>query len=196
MHVQNQREVAVGSPDQSPGIRLICLACSQQDLQQYRAWSRVLSDNVELLIIEVQPAARSAQGEVLLTPSTDVHALAKRLHVSLSRPHAVFGQHQGAQLAFELTILAEATYPDQTRHLFVSSCDSPHTPTLGPQLIGIKVPTTVLYPPGALKNLLGWHGFIRRELELIELPDAQADPHLLDQRLVRIFNSHLGLLSF
>ena len=192
MHVQNEQEAAVGSPDPAPGIRLICLACNPQDLQQYRTWSRVLSDNIELLIIETRPAAPS-QGAA---PSTDVHALAKRLHVCLSTPHALFGQEQGAQLAFELTILAEAAYPGQTRHLFVSSCDSPRIPIHATQSIGIKVPTTVLYPPGALANLLGWHGFLRRELELIELPDARTDPHLLDQRLVRIFNSHLGLLSF
>ncbi|MBA1204080.1 hypothetical protein G7009_20370 [Pseudomonas capeferrum] len=196
MRVQNQREVTVGGPDPSPGIRLICLACSRQDLQQYRAWSRVLSDNVELLVIEVQPLGDSAQGDASTAPSADAHALAKHLHVSLSEPHAIFGQHQGAQLAFELTMLAEASYPGQTRHLFVSSCDSPRFQATSNQPIVIKVPTTLLYPPGALANLLEWHGFIRRELELIELPDALTDPLLLNQRLVRIFNSHLGLLSF
>jgi hypothetical protein len=44
--------------------------------------------------------------------------------------------------------------------------------------------------------MLGWHAFVRRELELIELPEHSVDKSYQDQRLVRIFTTHLGLLGF
>lgn len=44
--------------------------------------------------------------------------------------------------------------------------------------------------------MLGWHSLARRALELIELPASPVDSSLLNQRLVRIFNTHLGLLDF
>ncbi|MBJ9978464.1 hypothetical protein IAE35_24265 [Pseudomonas sp. S75] len=194
MHVQNPSAPAhAGS---TPRIRLICLACSQQHLDQYRAWAYALSEPVELIAVDIQRQAECAPCDPLQGPSALTRTLAEYLHPYLGEPHAVFGQRLGAHRAFELVQLAEREYPGQTRHLFVSSCDSPEVTEPGASNHAIHVPMTVLYPAGSLPGTLGWHAFVRRELELIELPEPSADPSFLDQRLVRIFNTHLGLLSF
>lgn len=194
MHVQNlPAPEASGSSAQ---IRLICLACSPQHLERYRAWAYALSDTIELIAVDVQRHADCAPSDLQQGPSPLARTLADHLHPYLNQPHAIFGQRLGAHLAFELTQLAEREHPGQTRHLFVSSCDSPRATEPRASISAIQVPMTVLYPAGSLSQMLGWHAFVRRELELIELPDASEDPSHVDQRLVRIFDTHLGLLSF
>ncbi|HGM5583382.1 TPA: thioesterase II family protein [Pseudomonas putida] len=194
MHVQ--KPPATEDSGQPPRTRLICLACRQEHLEQYRAWSNALSDHIELIAVDVRRHAECSPCDPLHGPSPLARTVAKHLHPYLKGPHALFGQCLGAHLAFELAQLAEREYPGQTRHLFVSSCDSPRVAEPGASANAIRLPVTVLYPLGALPEMLGWHAFVRRELELIELPDHRVDKSYQDQRLVRIFNTHLGLLSF
>ncbi|MDH0305349.1 MULTISPECIES: thioesterase domain-containing protein [unclassified Pseudomonas] len=180
------------TPEQSSRIRLICLACTRQQLIQYRTWAQTLSDPVELIAVDVLSSVQLDTLACAPPPSALVRILAEQLQPFLSQPHAVFGQTLGAHIALALTQLAQDKYPGLTRHLFVSSCDSPEFAVTST----IHVPMTVLYPPGSMAAMLGWHALARRELELIELPPPSADGSLLNQRLVRIFNTHLGLLSF
>ncbi|MDH0649566.1 thioesterase domain-containing protein [Pseudomonas sp. GD03858] len=180
------------TPEQSSRIRLICLACTRPQMIQYRTWAQTLSDPIELIAVDV-PSAVQPSTLATAYPSTALaEILAERLQPYLAQPHAVFGQAAGAPLALALTQLAQGKHPGQTRHLFVSSCDSPEL-SAAPV---IQVPMTVLYPPGSMAAMLGWHAPARRALELIELPLPSAGSSLLNQRLVRIFNAHLGLLSF
>ncbi|MDF0733700.1 thioesterase domain-containing protein [Pseudomonas entomophila] len=187
---------AFGDLEQPSRIRLICLACSQQNLAQYRAWAHTLNDYIELMAVDVERDAGCAPSDPQRGPSALAHVIADRLQPFLSEPHALFGQHLGAHMAFELAQLAERRFPGRTRHLFVSSCDSPRVTAPFADEQALRMPVTVLYPAGALPGMLGWHAFARRELELIELPEPNPDTSSLDQRFVRIFNTHLGLLSF
>lgn len=194
MHVQ--KPSVTEHSGQPPRTRLICLACSQEHLEQYRAWSHALSDHIELVAVDVRRHAECSPCNPLQGPSALARTVAKYLHPYLEGPHALFGQRLGAHMAFELAQLAEREYPEQTRHLFVSSCDSPRVAKPAASENAIRIPVTVLYPPGTLPEMLGWHAFVRRELELIELPEHSVDKSYQDQRLVRIFNTHLGLLGF
>lgn len=49
-----------------------------------------------------------------------------------------------ARMAVEGTLLAERPHPEQTRHLFVSSCDSPQVSQPGASERAVRVPMTVL----------------------------------------------------
>ncbi|WP_455920803.1 thioesterase II family protein [Pseudomonas putida] len=63
----------------------------------------------------------------------------------------------------------------------------------------LDVPLTALYgsddPLDPLAVMLRWGQFTQREFELIELPGDHFFVHSQHQRLVHIFNTHLGLLS-
>jgi len=196
VHAQNYQEATDGDSGQLARIRLICLACSQENLERYRSWTTGLNDHIELVAVDVQREAECVPGTLLQPPTELAHALASRLQVFLDKPHALFGHDLGAHMAFQVAQVAEGLYPDQTRRLFVSSCDSPDAPPPGLFEAGLKTPVTALYPPGALTRMLGWHAFARRELELIELPEHAEDASHQDLRLIRIFNTHLGLLGF
>lgn len=190
MHVQTRQEI---TPDQPSRIRLICLASTRQQLAQYRTWARTLSDPIELVAVDVPSIADLEQSAALPVAGRLTQALREQLQPYLGQPHALFAQGLGAHIALALIQQVQVACPGQTRHLFVSSCDSPQFSTTN---LPLHVPMTVLYPPGSLAAMLGWHSLVRRELELIELPMPSVDASLLNQRLVRIFNSHLGLLSY
>jgi hypothetical protein len=192
VHVQNQAATTTEAP---PRTRLICLASHRQELIQYRTWAQTLSDPIELVAVDIPLCADLGAPAPAQSPAMLARTLAQLLQPYLAGPHAVFGQGPGAHVALALTQLAQHAYPGQTRHLFVSSSDSPELAGSHSQL-SIEVPITVLYPPGSLAAMLGWHSLGRRELELIELPASSDDTSLLNQRLVRIFNTHLGLFSF
>ena len=185
-----------GNSQQADRVRLICLACSQENLERYRAWSHALGDHIELIAVDVQREAECTPSDLLQPPTPVAQALFSRLQVFLGKPHALFGQHWGAHMAFQVAQLAERSYPGQTRRLFVSGCDSPEAPPPGALDPALSIPVTALYPPGALPRMLGWHAFAQRELELIELAQHDGDRGSQDQRLLRIINTHLGLLSF
>ncbi|QBF24550.1 hypothetical protein EXN22_02205 [Pseudomonas tructae] len=179
---------------QPPRIRLICLACSQDHLSQYRAWSAELNDQIELVTVNVLAYGSLNVAQPLQDHCTLVASLVERLQVYLGKPHALFGQGPGAQLALTLARHTEHLHPGQTRHLFVSNCDSPLTPP--DDAPGrLNVPVTALYRSGQLPRMLGWHAFSAREIELIELPDEPVDGPQRNQRLIQIINTHLGLLS-
>lgn len=180
----------------SARIRLLCLACSRENLERYRAWSHELSDHIELITVDVQREAECLPSDLLQPPPPVAQALFSRLQVFLGKPHALYGQHWGAHMAFQMAQLAERAYPGQTRRLFVSACDSPEAPPPGTLDPALSTPVTALYPPGALPRMLGWHAFAQRELELIELAPPSDDTRPQDERLIRIINTHLGLLSF
>lgn len=188
MHVQTRQDT---TPDQPPRIRLICLANTRQQLAQYRTWARTLSDPIELVAVDVPSIADLEQSLPISGRLTQ--ALVEQLQPYLMQPHAVFAQGLGAHIALALIQQVQGACPGLTRHLFVASCDSPQFSTT---YLPLHIPMTVLYPPGSLAAMLGWHSLVRRELELIELPVQAVDTSLLNQRLVRIFNAHLGLLSF
>lgn len=192
MHVQTRQQSSTETPSR---VRLICLACTRQQLIQYRTWARTLSDPIELVAVDVPATVMPGALDPTQPASEQAKTLAEHLQPYLAQPHALFGQHQGAHVALALTHLAQGSYPGQTRHLFVSSCDSPAYTATGLAHPALQVPITVLYPPGALAAMLGWHSQARRALELIEMPAGTVDSSMLNQRLVRIFNTHLGLLG-
>jgi len=188
-----QRRTVSGSA-QPPQIRLICLACSQDHLSQYRAWSVALNDHIELVTVNVLAYGDPIRSLPLHGNPTLIDSLIERLQVYLRKPHALFGQGAGAQLALALARHTEQLHPGQTRHLFVATSDSPQADP-AEAAAGLSVPVTALYPSGSLPRMLGWHDHSGREIELIELPDAAGDAPQLNQRLIQIINTHLGLLS-
>ncbi|SPO64333.1 thioesterase domain-containing protein [Pseudomonas sp. JV241A] len=194
MHAPTLQRRTVPGSAQPPQIRLICLACSQDHLSQYRAWSVALNDHIELVTVNVLAYGDLTRPLPLQNNPTLIAALVERLQVYLHKPHALFGQGVGAQLAFALARNTEQLHPGQTRHLFVSTSDSPSADA-GEAPAGLKVPVTALYPSGYLPRMLGWHDYSCREIELIELPDDQGEAPRFNQRLIQIINTHLGLLS-
>ena len=186
MHVQTR---AQASSEQPTIIRLICLACSRQQLGQYRLWADALEAPCELIAVDLPPTGPDrSQADLART-------LAEQLEPYLAQPHALFGQGQGALVVLALTQRAQRTWPGQTRHLFVAGCDSPVLTSSSAEA-AIQVPMTVLYPSGALAAMLGWNRLASRGLELIELPADSTDKTLFNPRILRIINTHLGLLSF
>lgn len=70
MHVQTQ------APHEQPTrIRLICLACSRQQLEQYRQWAEALSEPVEVIAVDL-PATACLDS---VDPDESSHALASAL---------------------------------------------------------------------------------------------------------------------
>lgn len=183
-HVQTRAQPISEPPIR---IRLICLACSRAQLAQYRRWAEALSESAELIAVDLPPSAFQATSAEL------ARSLAERLRPYLETPHALFGQSQGALAALALAQLAQRIWPSQTRHLFVAGCDSPNAASRPDT--AVQVPMTVVYPPGALATMLGWNPLAGRGLELIELAASGADDPVFSERIVRIFNTHLGLLS-
>lgn len=196
MHAQTSHASMPNDLQPPCRVRLICLACSPLNLEQYRAWSRALNDPIELVAIDLQREAGCHPSDLQRAPSTFAHTIVERLKPFLSQPHALFGQGVGAYMAFEVARLTEQGHPGQTCRLFVSNCDSPSLGTPEKSEHSLHTPMTVLYSPGSLAATLGWHTFARRELEFVELPEQGADYSSYSQRLVRIFNTHLSLLNF
>ncbi|MGF6595215.1 thioesterase domain-containing protein [Pseudomonas sp. 2835] len=194
MHAPTLQRRTLSGSAQPPQIRLICLACSQDHLSQYRAWSVALNDHIELVTVNVLAYGDPVQSLPLQKNPALIASLIERLQVYLRTPHALFGQGAGAHLALSLARHSEQLHPGQTRHLFVSSSDSPLA-NASEAPAGLKVPVTALYPSGSLPRMLGWHDHSCREIELIELPNEPGDAPLLNQRLIQIINTHLGLLS-
>ncbi len=192
MHVQTLQGTTIEPPAR---IRLICLAYDRQQLMQYRTWAQTLCDPIELIAADVPPSVRLDGFDPAQPPCPLARALLDKLQPYLAQPHAIFGQGLGAHVAVALTQLAQNHHPGQTRHLFVSTYDSPPPRLDITTSLAIQVPMTVLYLPGSLPAMLGWHSLARQGLELIELPAQSVDTSLLNQRLVRIINTHLGLLS-
>ncbi|CAK9891930.1 MULTISPECIES: thioesterase domain-containing protein [Pseudomonas] len=195
MHAPTLQRRTVPGSAQPPQIRLICLACSQDHLSQYRAWSVALNDHIELVTVNVLAYGELTTSQPPYNNCALVASLVERLQVYLRKPHALFGQGAGAQLALALANHTEQLHPGQTRHLFVSTCDSPQATTGDESVAALKVPVTALYPSGYLPRMLGWHDFSSREIELIELPEEPGDDPMRNQRLIQIINTHLGLLS-
>ncbi|WP_327439331.1 thioesterase domain-containing protein [Pseudomonas donghuensis] len=195
MHAPTLQRRTVPGSAQPPQVRLICLACSEDHLSQYRAWAAELNEHIELVTVNVLAYGDLTTSLPLQNKCALVASLVERLQVYLRNPHALFGQGPGAQLAFALANHAAQLHPGQTRHLFVSTCDSPHATTAGESVAALNVPVTALYPSGYLARMLGWHDFSSREIELIELPEEQGNEPMFNQRLLQIINTHLGLLS-
>ncbi len=191
MYAQPQQQLTSRHPVQPGSMVLICFASDASGLMHYHRWQHALNDHIELVPIDVSDY-RPAMGDSGAQHRCE--QLFERLQVYLRRPHALFGQNNGARVAFEIAKRMQLTRPGLTRHLFVSMSDNPaaapcHTGH------GLQVPVTALYPPGRLNTILGWQGSTCRELELIELPDTDLGSPILQQRLTQIINTHLGLLS-
>ncbi|WP_083199893.1 thioesterase domain-containing protein [Pseudomonas defluvii] len=191
MHAHTPQQLTPLPCAQPGSIVLICFANSASSLVHYQRWQNDLNDHIELAPIDVSGYGATAGG----SGTEDLcEQLFERLQAYLRRPHALFGHNDGAHLAFEIAKRMQHVSPRLTRHLFVSMCDSPATSPCQ-TAHNLQVPVTALYPPGSLKRILGWRDYICRELELIELPSTQLDDPKLQQRLMQIINTHLGLLS-
>lgn len=250
MYAEKNKWLMVVNSGQPIRVRLICFPHAGGDPEQFRDWSKGLADHIELVTLRL-PGHGSRLKETPYdrwAPLLEHTFLALRPY--LSEPHAFYGHSFGGRLAYEMAQLAQAQYPDMTRHLFISGCRSPDsqqpTPYLhtlpkddfiqaliklgaAPESLlhdkklmrllepvmrsdlklselwshcpdeGLNTPLTALYgsddPLDTAASMMNWREFTRREFELIEVCGNHFFPQSQRNRLLRIINTHLGLLS-
>ncbi|MFJ2367208.1 thioesterase II family protein [Pseudomonas sp. NPDC087697] len=175
VHAQDTPWLTVINAGQATDVRLICFCEAGADPEQFRSWTQVLSEHIELLAFRL-PGHGNPQNQTRYEqwPPLLVDAFAA-LQPYLSEPHALFGHGLGAILAYELAKLSEIRCPGQTRHLFISGYPSPDTrPATAPQHNG-HVPSSQGLIPDTTANdqLTAYEALIRSDLKLLE---SWADP--------------------
>ncbi|AZD45585.1 Surfactin synthase thioesterase subunit [Pseudomonas chlororaphis] len=134
MHARNDKWLMVLNSGEPAKTRLICFPQTGADPEQLRNWSTGLAGHIELVLVRL-PGHGSRQAE---TPLDDWPRLLadtfSALRPLLAKPHALFGHGLGGMLAYETAKHAQAHYPGQTRHLFISACRSPDYPSPRPLL--------------------------------------------------------------
>ncbi len=134
MYVQKNKWLMVVNSGQPIRTRLICVPHAGVDPEHFRDWSEGLADHIELVTLRL-PGHGSRLKE---TPYDQWAPLLKdtfmALRPYLSEPHAFYGHSFGGRVAYELARLAQAHYPDLTRHLFISGCRSPDSQQPRPYL--------------------------------------------------------------
>jgi surfactin synthase thioesterase subunit len=146
--------------------RLICFPHAGVDPEQFRDWSQGLADHIELVTLRL-PGHGSRLKE---SPYDQWAPLLKdtfnALRPYLSEAHAFYGHSFGGRVAYEMARLAQAHYPNQTRHLFISGCRSPDSQQPQPYL-----------------HTLPKDDFIQALIKLGVLPDTI----LQDKKLMKLF---------
>lgn len=250
MQARDEKWLMVLNSGEPAKTRLICFPQTGADPQQLRNWSMGLAGHIELVLVRL-PGHGSRQAEPPLDdwPRLLLDTFAA-LQPLLAEPHALFGHGLGGMLAYETAKRAQAQYPGQTRHLFISACRSPDHPSSRPLLHALAatpfheamlslgatpiqmprdqasrnryetllrtdlklfeswrdqstgsldIPLTALYgsedPLAPASNMANWREFTRREFELIEVAGNHFFIKSQRQRLLRIINTHLGLLG-
>ncbi|MGE7955712.1 thioesterase II family protein [Pseudomonas sp. NPDC089530] len=134
MHAPNKQWLMVLNSGQPVRTRLIFFPQTGADPEQLRNWSDGLAGHIELVLVRL-PGHGSRQAEPLFDDwpplLSETFAVLRPL---LAEPHALFGHGLGGQLAYETAKWAQAHYPGQTRHLFISACRSPDSPASRPLL--------------------------------------------------------------
>lgn len=121
MHVQTRQQSSTETPSR---VRLICLACTRQQLIQYRTWAHTLSDPIELIAIDVPAAVLPGTQPA----STLAKTLAERLQPYLAQPHALFGQYQGRMSRWPWRIWPRAPTPGRLSICLFQAVTAPSTP--------------------------------------------------------------------
>jgi medium-chain acyl-[acyl-carrier-protein] hydrolase len=146
--------------------RLICFPDAGADPERFRIWSQGLADHIELVTLRL-PGHGSRLKE---TPYDQWAPLLEDTFIALrpylTEPHAFYGHSFGARVAYEMARLAQAHYPNLTRHLFISGCRSPDSQQARPYL-----------------HTLAEDDFIQALIKLGAVPESV----LQDTRLMRLF---------
>jgi surfactin synthase thioesterase subunit len=107
-------------------LRLFCFPYAGGGASVFRAWSRVLSPEIDVCAVQL-PGRETRLGE---SPYDRMHPLISMLVPCLSQyfgpPFAFFGHSMGALVAFELARELSRRRLATPVHLFVSACGAPH----------------------------------------------------------------------
>ncbi len=137
MLAEKNKWLMVVNSGQPVATRLICCPSAGADPEQFRDWSSGLADHIELVTL-LLPGHGSRFTETAYdqwAPLLEDAFMALRPY--LSEPHAFYGHSFGARVAYEMARLAQAHFPGQTRHLFISGCRSPDSRQPQPYLHGL-----------------------------------------------------------
>lgn len=178
MNINNKKWTMVINSGQPSGIRLICFPQAGAAPEQLRNWSTGLDDHIELVVVRLAGhGVRRDEVPCASWPALLEEVLAA-LQPLLSEPHALFGHGLGGLLAYETAKYAQAHFPGQTQHLFVSGCRSPDSPAGRPLLHSLPTPafreamltlgaTPIEIPRGAADQQL-YEALLRNDLKLFE----------------------------
>jgi medium-chain acyl-[acyl-carrier-protein] hydrolase len=159
--------------DSSAKLRLFCLPYAGGWSQIYRPWGNLLSDEIELCLIELP-----GRGPRLCeAPRTNLSLLVQEIAINiqpyLDQPFAFFGHSMGALLCFELTrLLHKQGYP-YPKHLFLSGYRAPHLRADRPPIHNLSEPEFI----EEVRRLEGTPENVLVNVELRELifPALRAD---------------------
>ncbi|WP_285423658.1 alpha/beta fold hydrolase [Pseudomonas sp. efr-133-TYG-103a] len=189
MYAVKNKWLMVVNSGQPVRTRLICFPRAGGDPEQFRDWSNSLADHIELVTLRL-PGHGSRRKE---TPYDQWAPLIEDTFLALkpylNEPHAFYGQSFGARVAYEMARLAQAQYPNMTRHLFIAGCRSPDSQQPSPYLHTLPKDDFIqaliklgLLPQTTLqdKRLMAlFEPVVRNDLKLAELwsrcPDEDLD---------------------
>lgn len=134
MYIDNQKWTMVVHSGETSRIRLICFPQAGAAPEQLRSWSSRLGDHIELVVVRLPGHGQRRDEAPYESWPLLLEAVFCALQPLLSEPHALFGHGLGGLLAYETAKYAQAHYPGQTHHLFVSACRSPDSPAGRPLL--------------------------------------------------------------
>ena len=107
-------------------MKLFCIPYAGGSATMYNRWSTNLSDDIELVPIEL--AGRGHRMEEPFYPSFDHAVQDIQQVIAQKRNHdhfALFGHSMGALLAYESAVRMDIHDQQQLRHLFLSGCLPP-----------------------------------------------------------------------
>lgn len=134
MRAEKNKWLMVVNSRQAVRTRLICFPNAGGDPEQFRGWAPELAEHIELVTVRLPGhGSRMKEAPYDQWPLLLEHTLVA-LRPYLNEPHAFYGHGFGGRLAFEMAHLAQALYPGQTEHLFISGCRSPDSQQPKPYL--------------------------------------------------------------
>ncbi len=107
-------------------MRLFCLPYAGGWSQIYRPWNDLLSNEIELCLIELPGRGPRLCEAPIKNFSLLVQEIATNIRPYLDQPFAFFGHSMGALLCFEITRLLRSEGHPGPKHLFLSGYRAPH----------------------------------------------------------------------
>jgi medium-chain acyl-[acyl-carrier-protein] hydrolase len=124
--LKNSIWIRKARPTSRAKLRLFCLPYAGGWSQIYRPWTDLLSNEIELCLVELPGRGPRLCEKPIDDLSTLIQEIAINIQPYLDQPFAFFGHSMGALLCFEITRLLRSRGYAYPEHLFLSGYRAPH----------------------------------------------------------------------
>jgi len=166
-----------------PKLRLLCFPYAGGSAWMFRPWASQLSENVEILAVELPGRGKRLAEPALTDLPSIVQALGPQLLPHLNIPFAVFGHSMGALVAFEICQWLRRSAQITPVHFWASAARAPHLAVQPPLMHTLEDDAFI----NRLKQYKGTPTSVLNNIELMNLmlPTLRADFTVLETYVYR-----------